>query len=215
MQAYRAGDIQVMMNCEVLTRGLDIPDIEVGILARPTRSLSLHIQMLGRVLRTAEGKDKALYLDHAGNIERLGFPDDDLPTELNMQERGVSTTDHRDKAEPTPWTCPKCYTIVEPKTGHCPACGFVPKPKAEVRVESGVLTRMRKAGRSPDKQTVYSMLNCVRHDKGYQKGWVAHAYREIFGVWPVKMQDTVLTPSPEIRGWLTHRNIKRARTQNG
>ena len=106
MSAYRENRLKILCNCEVLTKGYDSPDTEVGIMARPTRSLSLHIQMLGRILRTHPSKDKALFLDHAGNIERLGFPDDPLPTTLDMGERGVNP-DTRQRDEPQPWNCPE------------------------------------------------------------------------------------------------------------
>jgi superfamily II DNA or RNA helicase len=112
---FRRGDLDVVVNCEVLTKGFDLPDIGCLILARPTRSLSLHIQMIGRGLRAAPGKDYCLILDHAGNIERLGFPDDDLPRELCMKEKGVSSADKREKKDPMPWNCPDC-THLNPET---------------------------------------------------------------------------------------------------
>lgn len=210
MEAYKSGEIEVMMNCDVLTRGLDIPDIEVGILARPTRSLSLHIQMLGRCLRTAEGKQKALYLDHSGNIERLGFPDDDLPMELNRQQKGVSTTDQRDKKEPQPWNCPKCTSLVPPKTIICPACGFKPTPKTEIVVKSGILQRLeRNANHS--KQDVYSQLCHIQNERGYSQYWASQKYRRVFGVWPRGVNATPKTPTPEMLAWVKSENIRYAK----
>ena len=67
------------MSCDALAKGFDVPDVRVCILCRPLRkSLTTHIQQLGRVMRSAPGKDKALVLDHTGNCLRflndtLGF----------------------------------------------------------------------------------------------------------------------------------------------
>jgi superfamily II DNA or RNA helicase len=214
LKRYSRGEITVLTNCDVLTRGYDQPDIECGILARPTRSLSLHIQMLGRMLRTAPGKDKALILDHAGNIARLGFPDDDLPTTLNTQEQGVSSTDTPNQEEPQPWNCPECHHLVPPRTHQCPVCGHTARRPSRVEVKAGVLTRLEKGGSDASKQTVYSMLNCIAQDKGYKPGWTANKYRAIFGVWPRKMKNTILTPTPELRSWITSQNIRYANRRN-
>jgi DNA repair protein RadD len=201
LDKYKDGTIKVITNCEVLTKGFDQPDIEVGILARPTRSLSLHIQMCGRFIRAHDGKEKALILDHAGNIERLGFPDDDLPTTLDMGEPNTNS-DTRQRDEPQPWNCPKCHHLVPERTRICPACGHAAVRPNGVQIEAGVLQKIERTGMS-QKQAVYSMLNCIRLDKGYKEGWVANQYKEIFGVWPRKMnRHTILTPVPELREFL-------------
>ena len=62
LAAYNSGEVTVLCNCEVLTKGWDAPDVEVAIIARPTKSLSKHIQMLGRVLRF-DGEKVAKIID--------------------------------------------------------------------------------------------------------------------------------------------------------
>ena len=74
LAAWRRGDIQVVSNCQILTEGFDFPELSCCILARPTKSVALFLQMCGRVLRTAPGKSGALILDHAGNILEHGPP---------------------------------------------------------------------------------------------------------------------------------------------
>jgi len=74
LAAWRRGDIQVVSNCQILTEGFDFPELSCCILARPTKSVALYLQMVGRVLRTAPGKSGALILDHAGNILEHGPP---------------------------------------------------------------------------------------------------------------------------------------------
>jgi len=60
------GDLDVVINCMVLTEGWDMPDVGCCILARPTRKMGLYRQMIGRVLRPADDKNYAIVLDHSG-----------------------------------------------------------------------------------------------------------------------------------------------------
>lgn len=63
---FQTGEIQVLVNCMVLTEGFDAPWAEVAVIARPTQSAPLYTQMVGRVLRPYPGKGKALVLDLVG-----------------------------------------------------------------------------------------------------------------------------------------------------
>jgi superfamily II DNA or RNA helicase len=218
LKAYRNGEIKVICNCEVLTKGFDECDIEVGILARPTRSLSLHIQMLGRFLRTAPGKDKAVILDHAGNIERLGFPDDPLPTNLDMGVNGTNS-DTRQPDEPQPWNCPMCHSLVPPRTITCTVCGHTARRKHEVTIKDGVLELMKAKGMSQreQKQAVYSQLLHIADQHKFKVGWAANKYREMFDVWPRTLTMERMPPTTETQMWvddsrrrfLAHNHIKR------
>lgn len=69
-KAFDRGDIKILCNCMVLTEGWDAPLCEVCILARPTQSQGLYIQMAGRVLRPAPGKKCAVFLDITDNCTR-------------------------------------------------------------------------------------------------------------------------------------------------
>ena len=75
IERFRTGENLVLCNVNIVTEGFNLPNIEVVQVARPTKSLSLWLQMVGRGLRTAEGKDIALILDHTDNFARLGMPD--------------------------------------------------------------------------------------------------------------------------------------------
>jgi superfamily II DNA or RNA helicase len=218
MDRYATGQIKVVFNCEVLTKGFDQPDIMVGGLCRPTRSLSLHIQMLGRFLRTHPTKDKALILDHAGNIERLGYPDDPLPTTLDMGEPGENS-DTRDRDEPTPWNCPKCHHLCPAGTIECMICGYTrQRQEREVTVLDGVLQKLEGRTRMSGKelkQDVYSQLCGIAEARGYAAGWVAHKYRELFEVWPRGVQWSVKPASEELKRWITHKQIAYAKRREG
>jgi len=86
-------ELQMLINVEIFTEGFDLPAIDIVQMARPTASLSLHLQMIGRGLRPYEGKEKALILDHAGNVGRHGRPDIDIEWNLT----GVETEKTRER----------------------------------------------------------------------------------------------------------------------
>ena len=65
---YRKGDVRVLISVMALTEGFDMPQAEVAVVARPSQSASLRIQMIGRVLRPFPGKDEALVLDVVGAV---------------------------------------------------------------------------------------------------------------------------------------------------
>jgi superfamily II DNA or RNA helicase len=87
MQKFRDKYIQVLTNCALFDEGLDIPGLDGVILARPTASLSRYLQMVGRALRVAEGKEHATIIDLAGNWERLGMVDDERRWTLDGVEK--------------------------------------------------------------------------------------------------------------------------------
>lgn len=71
---WKAGHIQVVANAMIFTEGFDYPELEACILARPTKSVSLFLQCVGRIMRPAPGKADAMVLDHAGCCRMHGPP---------------------------------------------------------------------------------------------------------------------------------------------
>lgn len=71
---FRAGAIQVIVNVNIFSEGFDCPDIEFIQLARPTKSLSLYLQQVGRALRISPNKDHSVVLDNVGLYNRFGTP---------------------------------------------------------------------------------------------------------------------------------------------
>lgn len=90
----RHGDTQVLSNCMVLTEGFDMPQLSCGVIARPTQSQGLYIQMAGRVLRTHPGKKDALLLDVVGVTARMG-----LRSIVDLTETGVKPGEGESLAE--------------------------------------------------------------------------------------------------------------------
>lgn len=119
--------IHGLVSCGVLTKGFDVPDVRCGISCKPYRkSLSSHMQEIGRIMRTCDGKDAAIWLDHSGNIERFGL---DM---FDVWENGVGDLDHSTKRDSTPrerneqirekMVCPECTGALRGNT--CLCCGW-------------------------------------------------------------------------------------------
>jgi superfamily II DNA or RNA helicase len=83
MEAFRTGAIRVLSNCALFTEGLDVPGIEAVILARPTKSLGLWLQMVGRALRPSPGKEYATLIDLGENWTRFGLPSEEREWSLD------------------------------------------------------------------------------------------------------------------------------------
>lgn len=175
------GQLDVLTNCGIVAEGLDVPAIGAAILLRPTRSLALHLQQIGRALRPAPGKDRALILDFAGNVPTLGFPDE--PRAWSLVGSKVSSTAGRAL---TSCRCPECGTLNPMGTAQCDACGTrlqqVPPPAAPPRVVShGALATMPYRTALEWAGSSIGRLKMVAAARGYKPGWVwmqARALRE-------------------------------------
>jgi len=214
LRRFENGTTTVVSNVSVLAEGWDMPACEVMILARPTRSLARYIQMAGRILRPADGKTRALMLDHSGSAKRLGFPTDDLPLILcdGKPQKKATREEEAKKEEALPQPCPNCHYMKAAKVFRCPRCGHEPRKPSTVATRAGELVKLARKNPTPDdKQNVYSQLFSIQKEKGYADGWTAHKYREYFGVWPKNMQDIAAPPTPEVKGFLTSRAIAYAK----
>lgn len=118
VEAFRAGDIKVLTSCEIVSEGFDLPAIEVAIMLRPTQSLGLWIQQSGRALRPFTGKKYALILDHAGNVQRHGLPDQDRKWTLDGKDKQPSEG---------VWICQVCFAANSTEEEECQNCGE-PRP---------------------------------------------------------------------------------------
>lgn len=127
LRGLRDGKILQVVSVDVLSEGFDLPAIEVVSFARPTDSLGLYRQQFGRVLRTMPGKERAIVIDHVGNVVRHRPPDALRAWSLDRKERRS-----RGAAEDLiPMrTCPQCTRPYERHLVGCPFCGHFPEPAA-------------------------------------------------------------------------------------
>lgn len=202
------GNFCGIVNVGTLTTGVDA-DIRCIVLARPTRSEMLFVQMIGRGLRIADGKDHCLILDHADNHARLGFVTDIAHDRLKGGKERQSTA--KERGDPLPKECGSCGLLKPPRVLCCPKCGFEPTPQSGVEVEDGDLIEITRKPAKPDKQRLYSELLAVAKQRGRSRGWVAHAYREKVGVWPRGLSEQPIAPSPETISWVRAKDIRWAK----
>lgn len=128
MNAFRAGSIKVLCNVDLFGEGVDVPTIEAVALLRPTKSLSLYLQQVGRALRPSPGKEHAIILDHAGNCDRFGLPDDEREWSLDGARKSK-------RSEPAPLRrCPVCFSALRIGAEKCSVCGHL-FPVAERVIE--------------------------------------------------------------------------------
>ena len=83
------GITQVLINCFLLSYGIDIPTVDCVVLARPTRSVVLYLQAIGRGMRTCPGKEHCIVIDHGRVIENLGLPTYDRDWSLTGENINV------------------------------------------------------------------------------------------------------------------------------
>jgi superfamily II DNA or RNA helicase len=111
------GETLLISNCDVCVEGLDAPWAKCIIAARPTESLVVHLQQVGRALRPWNNQP-AIVLDHAGNMMRLGLPDEDREWTLEAKKKRKKST-----SAPAAKTCPECYAVHPTAVRVCGACG--------------------------------------------------------------------------------------------
>ena len=214
LSRFERGDFTILSNVALLSEGFDVPDTACMVLARPTRSLTRFLQMVGRVLRPADGKTHALLLDHSGSVERIGHPFDDLPLELCDGNPNKAGKQEREKPEPKP--CPSCKFIKPAGTRKCPKCDFEPERQNDIEVRDGELqrlTRKKNAATRFEKAATYAGLLQIAHERRYSEKWAAHQYRKIFGVWPRALPEVRREPSAELRSWVKAQAIAYAKAR--
>ena len=218
-RSFQAGRLEVVVNVGCLTTGVDW-DVRCISLARPTKSEMLYVQMIGRGLRTAEGKSDCLILDHSGTTLTLGFVTDIHRDKLcDGKERGKSDPMAKERL---PKPCPQCAFLKPVGMRACPSCGFAPQhgPK-EIRCADASLVELTKDKRKVepskrDEREFYAELLHIAMGRGYKLGWAAAKFREWRGKWPPRdWQHTVVPISPSLatQNWVTSRAIAWAKAQ--
>lgn len=137
---FRSGEIQVLNNCEIATTGFDVPDIECVLINRPTASLPLWLQMVGRGSRTAPNKTHFVILDFGGNIDRHGMwhiERDWQKIFWNPAKAGDNPAPHKE--------CVSCEALIFASTEICPECG-AKQPTREQQEKEKVIGYLEAVG---------------------------------------------------------------------
>lgn len=179
MRAFRDGELKIMVNCELFTEGIDLPNVDVCIMLRPTQSLSLYLQFAMRALNPRDGKT-AIIIDHVGNVDRHGLPNADRDWSL----KGIEKTKKKTKlGEPTTRTCDDCYATFWSVERICPMCGHENKPtKEEIEIIREIQLEERRQEVASKVETFVTSDQCQTVEElkefakqhGYKPGWVYH-----------------------------------------
>jgi superfamily II DNA or RNA helicase len=216
---FRSGATQVLTNCMLASYGFDLPELDCVVLARPTKSLVLFLQMLGRGLRPAPGKTDCLVLDHSGAVHRHGFADEDRywtldgHEDLSAAERQRSNSD----AAPKMVTCPECRCVFTERS-DCPSCGyFFPAKARRVNTLEGELVQVGDRREREDvftQRRFYAQLLGIASERGWKPGAAAHRFKEKFGKFPPWEWKNSVEPqaaSLEVARWVKSRCIAYAK----
>jgi superfamily II DNA or RNA helicase len=211
---FKSGATRVLCQCQLFTEGIDVPAIETVILARPTASLSLALQMIGRGRRILQcecglwphwrqdscacgrpvKKRFVRIHDHGSVIRTHGMPDD--PREWSLTETFAMDTRTAAKPGTAIRSCRQCFAIYMADEPACPQCGAVNRaPKRIIRTAQGVAVALEavereQAKQEPTKATAEQQFEYFRylvhleHSKGYRRGYAEMRFHGRFRCWP-------------------------------
>ena len=210
---FRKREITILINVGTLVAGFDA-DVRCIIYARPTKSIMRWVQCVGRGLRTANGKERMILLDHSGTIQSLGRPEDIIINSLDDGEntKAIAAKVEKEIKEKLPKECPKCKLVKEAGVHTCPACGFEPRVTKDVEVKDGELVQIKGKAKKVDKQQFWSELLGWRSDmrfsgKTYSDGYLSHTYKAKFGVWPRGLSNNMDEASESTLGFIKSKQI--------
>ena len=202
INSLKRNELKIIINHKVLTEGVDIPEVDCIVLARPTRMIHVYLQMVGRGLRTSveTGKKDLLLLDHVGAVMQLGLPTQDIQWQLKTDNISARVKEPSQIAREL-WSCPECGQVS--KNPPCASCGHTPKPKLhdpdDIETQ-GYLERLdgktvrnkhqrrkKRSKHGPSKNTKASTYRYLLREaakRSYSPKWAAHRFKARFGTWP-------------------------------
>lgn len=187
LSAFEQGLILVLCQHSIVTEGVDIPGIEAIQLVRPTKSLIVWFQAIGRALRPAPNKETAIIIDHTDTHLNLPWPDDEIPWSLDP----ISLKGSK-------WSigCPECHHVFRPSRSEqdrclatCPNCNVKFTFKTEktgkklkrLKVVEIVPANFAEFDTEYDERKLYIVQQLIDFGElqGYQKGWIYHQLKEL------------------------------------
>ncbi|NJL53433.1 MAG: DEAD/DEAH box helicase [Hydrococcus sp. SU_1_0] len=187
LSAFESGQILVLCQHSIVTEGVDIPGIEAIQLVRPTKSLIVWFQAIGRALRPAPNKETAIIIDHTDTHLNLPWPDDEIewsldPISLKVSKWSIGCLSCHHVFRPTPAerdrclaTCPNCnvkFTFKTEKSG---------KKLKRLKVVEIVPANFAEFDTVYDEHKLYIVQQLIDFGElqGYQKGWIYHQLKEL------------------------------------
>lgn len=228
-----SSSIDGLVSCEIFSKGFDVTDVMVGISARPYRkSLSSHIQQLGRVMRPHEGKSFGLWLDHSGNVLRFKDETDDI-FENGAGGLDDGQRDAKARSEPSEKAretirCGGCGFILPTYAKVCPACGKERASRSLVETIPGVMVEI--GGKKVEASGKYEFLNdrervwrevcAIALDRKHgdieaAQKFAQAQYRSIYGDFARRRVEGTepLAPSTQVANLIRHNIIRWAKSR--
>lgn len=215
---FEQGATKIIVSVGTLIAGFD-SDVRCIIYARPTKSEIRWLQIIGRGLRTARGKDKCLVFDHSGSVHRLGYPDsieyDTLPSKSDGMKTAVSEREN-EKREKLPKECSQCHYMKPAGVYQCPKCGHKPLAGEDVDTDASrglkQISGKKKVVTKQQKQSWWSQIKFYQRQRAAQgkpvsDGWCAHTFKDKFGTWPNGLQDYPMEITPEVNNYIKWKQI--------
>lgn len=173
LRDFESGRVPILTTVDLCSEGLDVPGIEVAIMLRPTESIIVHIQQMGRAMRAAPGKSRAIIIDACGNVHRHLLPD--APREWTLD--GIVTPPAEKVSRVM--TCRACFACYPPAR-VCPRCGAVPEVQGrkveQVEGELGLVTSgaeydtgVDTGDTLKDMQRQFFTLRSIARQRGYDQ----------------------------------------------
>lgn len=198
LDRLKTGDIQVITNVGILCEGFDFPEASCIILARPTKSMGLYLQMAGRGLRPFKGKADMILLDHGGCVEEHGLVEWEREWSLDGKKKAWNKKSQ--KKEKQPVQCSFCHQVFA-GANICPDCGSEIKTFGkDVTTLDAELKELKKTKATiGDKRIYLGMLKKYVSDKGFNPKMVNAKYKNVFGCWPHhSISDVAPIPPDEV-----------------
>lgn len=181
---FRAGKVKILTNVNLFTEGIDLPNVDCVIMARPTQSLALFLQFAMRCLNPRDGKT-ATIIDMVGNWERHGLPSEERDWAEMMHTK---TRRQKNVDGPTVCQCPECMAIwstkavrengntcLDPECGHNPV---IPPPKRKIHVTEGEIEEIDTAEQKRRRYAEKYMKQQIRNNLGDKDPWELQNYQE-------------------------------------
>jgi len=210
-----AGETKVVCNIATLTKGIDWK-IGCIIVARPTKSKMLHVQIMGRVIRANSGYPDGLVLDHSDNCLRLGLPPEMSNPPLCTAKKGEKKkAGHED---PLPKECGACGFLKPPKIRECPVCKFTPERTSDIEEDDGELVQISGAKSLPkpkpdEKRQFFAEMLGYAASKGKSHSYALAVFKDRYKEWPARKHDVIpMDPSPATLSYVRAKNIRYAKS---
>lgn len=212
-KGHDQGEFKVLSCSRLLNTGYDAPNVSCLIDCFPTRSIISYVQRAGRIMRTAPGKERAIYLDHAGNVSRHGFAEDIIPDELDDGSKKFNERNQtKEKKEPKVSQCPQCY---QEMVGIRCKCGYEVPLQKQLETDGQDLKKINSATTHDEKLRWYGEFIKYAYDRGYKMGYASHLYKQKFGVWPNAVKNkSYPVPnilSDDVKNFIKYQMIRRAK----